>query len=169
MDQARIREGTEDDLDQVTTLWQALVHHHMELDPRLPSITADGTIRWQERLAKSMEEPAFRLLVAEDNDREILGFITGFLRFGPDVFESHKIGKIADIFVAEQWRRRGIGMRLLAALTEWFRSEQVDSVEMSMVVRNPAAVSFWRSVGAQTYTQQMWLPIDWMETIEANE
>jgi len=158
----RIRTGKSIDLDRVSELWQALVDYHVQLDTRMAPASPGGEVKWRNRLAKLLEDPTFRLLVAEAPHGELVGFATGFLHYAPEVFESQKLGKVADIFVIEPWRHQGIGRRLLAVMTEWFQQEQVEAIVMNLVNRNPAAVQFWRSVGSQEYTQQMWLPVDWV-------
>ena len=159
-----IRPGRKADLPQVTELWSALVRHHVERDSRLSVIAPGGPEKWQRRLSNLLDDPNCRLYVAEArSDQRLVGFVTGFLRYAPEVFEPQKTGSVADVFVLSGWRRQRVAWRLLVALTRWFQEEKVDHIEMSMVVRNPAALSFWRSLGAQECTMQMWLPTDWQD------
>ena len=164
-DRTSIRPGKKVDLSQVTELWCELVRHHVERDSRLSSVAPDGAEKWQRRLSNLLDDPSCRLYVAEAGaDRRLVGFATGFLRYAPEVLEPQKAGNVADIFVLPGWRRQRVAWRLLVALTRWFQEEKVDHIEMSMVIRNPAAVNFWRSLGAQEYTMQMWLPTGWQDS-----
>ena len=164
MNRVTIRPGGKKDLPQVTELWLELVRHHVDLDGRIPAVTENGAEQWQIRLNKSLDDPTCRLYVAEAvGERKLVGFATGFLRYAADVFEKQVAGKIADVFVVPGWRRKGVARRLVSALTRWFRDQNANHVEMSLVTSNPDAVNFWQGVGAQEYLMQMWLPLNWQE------
>lgn len=163
--QVTIRPGKEADLRQVTQLWRQLVRYHVECDDRIPPVAPGGAEKWQRRLKQLLSDPTCRLYVAEaGRDEPLVGFATGFLQYAPEVFEPQLAGKVADIFVVPHWRRQRVAHRLLAALTAWFESENVNHVELNVVDRNPSAVGFWRGVGAQGFTRRLWMPLDWQET-----
>jgi len=157
---ATIRPGVKTDLPQITELWHQLVHFNVNRDGRLPKVAGGGDQQWQDRIDKLLADSTFRLYVAESGGR-LVGFATGFLRYPPEAFEGQKVGNVADILVIRGWRRRGVARRLLSAITRWFHQERVSHIEMGVVLANPAAVGFWRAVGAQDYRATMWLPADW--------
>jgi GNAT superfamily N-acetyltransferase len=160
-----IRPGKAADLPQVTALWRQLVRYHVECDDRIPAVAPGGAEKWQRRLKQLLSDPTCRLYVAEaGRDESLVGFATGFLQYAPEVFEPQRAGKVADIFVVHRWRRQRVAHGLLAALTAWFRSEDVDHIELNVVDGNLSAVGFWRGVGAQEFTRRLWLPVDWQET-----
>ena len=162
MSHVRIRAGGKQDLTPVTALWLELVHHHVERDERIPAVIEGGAEKWKTRLGKSLDDPTCRLYVAEDKgERRLVGFATGFLRYAADVFENQVAGKIADVYVAPNWRRQGVAHRLVSTLSRWFRDQGASHIEMNLVTSNPEAVAFWQSVGAQDYMRQMWMPLDW--------
>jgi len=158
--QVIIRPGTAADLPRVAELWRELVRYNVARDGRLPDATSNGAEKWRHRLEGLLENPTGRLYVAEATGR-LVGFSTGFLRYAPDVFEQQKTGHVSDIFVDSGWRRQRVAQRLLSAVTGWFQEEKVDHIELGLVAKNSAAISFWRGVGAQEYRMQMWLPVDW--------
>lgn len=157
--QVAIRPGAADDLSQVTEMWRELACYHIEQDGRLPGIAPDGGKIWRRRLGKLLEDSTFRLYVAEVEEH-LIGFVTGFLQYAPEVFKPQKAGKIADLYVARAWRRQRVAQRLVAVITEWFKEEKVSHIEMNVVSRNRAAISFWRSMGAQEFMAWMRLPVD---------
>ncbi len=156
----QIRRMDATDLSRVTELWRQLVHCHVALDKRLPEMANDGAEKWQGRLSELLDDPTCRVLVAEV-DGDLVGFVTGFIRYAPEVFAPLKTGNVADIYVLPDRRRQGVAGRLLSALSIWFRDEQVEHIEMSVVNANPAAVGFWRGVGAVPFTARLWLPTHW--------
>lgn len=164
----KILAGSAADLAQVTEMWCDLVNYHVRQDDRLPALAPEGAQKWSGRLGKLLEDPTCRLFVAKASPADqLVGFVTGFLQYAPQVFEPRKTGKVADIFVAPGWRQQQIARRLLIALTEWFQREQVDRIEMSIAIKNPVSVSFWQSLGAQPYMMQMLLPVDWQARLSS--
>jgi len=156
--QVTIRSGAADDLPQVTEMWRELACYHIEQDSRLPGIVPDGGKVWRRRLGRLLEDSTFRLYVAEAEEN-LVGFVTGFLQYAPEVFEPQKAGKIADIYVARAWRRQRVAQRLVAVISGWFEEENVNHIEMNVVSGNPAAISFWHSLGAQEFMARMRLPV----------
>ncbi len=57
-------------------------------------------------------------------------------------------GVIEDIIVADDWRRRGAGRRILAALTRWAREQGCQQVQLLADSENKSAHEF--------YTRQGW-------------
>jgi GNAT superfamily N-acetyltransferase len=162
MNRVKIRPGLKADLTEVTALWRDLVHYHVERDDRISRVAPKGAEKWRARLAQLLDDPTCCLYVAEAaGERRLIGFVTGFLRYEPEVFQARKSGHIGDLFVAPDWRRQRVGRRLLAALTRWFQDEGVDHLEVNMVSRNPAAVDFWRAMGGEAYMVRMWMPVNW--------
>ncbi len=157
-----IRPGTKSDLPQVGELWRQLVRHHVERDARLPPEALGGAEKWRNRLARSLRDHTLRLFVA-DADGRVVGFTTGMIDHTPDVFQLQRFGKVLDIFVEQTWRRQGLARRLMAALTDWFKAEQLDHVEMNLVAANQDAAAFWRGIGGLDYTARLWLPLNWDE------
>jgi GNAT superfamily N-acetyltransferase len=156
--QVTIRPGAADDLPQVTEMWRELACYHIEQDSRLAGMAPDGGKIWRRRLGRLLDDSTFRLYVAEAEEY-LIGFVTGFLHYAPEVFELQKAGIVADLYVAHAWRRQRVAQRLVAVIGEWFKEEKVNHIEMNVVSRNQAAVSFWRSMGAQEFMARMRLPV----------
>jgi aminoglycoside 6'-N-acetyltransferase I len=64
------------------------------------------------------------VLVAEAKDGGLAGFLEVSLRSYADGGEaSHPVGYVEGWYVAENWRRQGIGAELLRAADDWARSQ----------------------------------------------
>jgi len=75
--------------------------------------------------------------VAEENDR-IIGYVISSLKYGK--------GVIISIAVLPEFRRRGIGSKLMKESLN-FLSKSVDYVELQVKVSNTEAISFYRKLG----------------------
>lgn len=69
-----------------------------------------------------------RVLVAENESKEICGYITGSLKssIGQVI---RKRGVVGDWYVDEAQRGTGIGAKLLKTLIDWFEEQQCSAVE----------------------------------------
>lgn len=98
-----IRVATADDAPALSTLATELGY------PTIDSETAD-------RLRRVLEAPGHQVLVAETEAPEIIGWVHVF---GTLRVESDAFAELGGLVVAESWRGRGAGSRLVAAAERW--------------------------------------------------
>ncbi|MFJ8454981.1 GNAT family N-acetyltransferase [Bacillus paramycoides] len=101
-----------------------------------PRITFEERIEEYKRNSK-YGEYRIELLIDSETDN-ILGFCIAY---------SKKIsGKIEVLFVDEKYRRNGLGLKLMNSAVEWFKEQQIDDIELTVVYGNEA-VSFYQKLG----------------------
>ncbi|MED1555367.1 GNAT family N-acetyltransferase [Bacillus paramycoides] len=101
-----------------------------------PRITFEERIEEYKRNSKYGEYRT-ELLIDSETDN-ILGFCIAY---------SKKIsGKIEVLFVDEKYRRNGFGLKLMNSAVEWFKEQQIDDIELTVVYGNEA-VSFYQKLG----------------------
>ena len=155
MDQIIIRSATVADCDAIGSLWMELAKYHEDLDNDLPRASLEGDMLYSQRIANRLNDKHTLVYVAELRD-EIIGYVLGMVVAGfPDVFVPETSGFIADIYVADQWRGHDVGKRLVRATVERFREEGIEYYEWFVAENNPAAQSFWRSLGGKTIMKRM--------------
>ena len=141
-----IRKATVDDLNRLVELSLDLQLCMEKSNPRVWMITDEGK---RTGLRKETEEMLLdaegRLMVAV-REGSIVGFAFGKVSrrttHSPSV-----VGHISRVYIIEQLRRRGIGMRLVEALYGFFHSEGVQEVTLRYVVGNTSAEHFWTKLG----------------------
>lgn len=79
------------------------------------------------------------VLVASDADDTVVGFIIGYA--------SGRVGAIYTLDVHPDYRRRGIGSRLIAALEEELQMQGVESIRLEAAIENPDALELYRKLG----------------------
>lgn len=155
MDTVVIRAALADDVEQIGILWQQLVDYHVLLDDRLPDAVQNGGRRYARRLYDKLDDEYSRIMVAASGDR-VVGYVVGMVvDLTPDLFEQQTSGFLADIFVQPEYRNRGIGKSLVAALVEWFRGRGVRHYEWHVAANNAEALAFWRSLGGESLMIRM--------------
>lgn len=116
VEEIQVRAAVVSDCDQLSRLWEALWpessadEHAREIAPLLAGKPA-GTL-------------PLLILVAEAAGGKLAGFLEVGLRSHADGCDpQHPVGFLEGWFVAEHYRRKGIGARLLAAAEEWARNQ----------------------------------------------
>jgi GNAT superfamily N-acetyltransferase len=89
--------------------------------------------------------------VAVDGDM-VIGYIAGHetRRFDCE-------GEVQYLYVATEYRRRGIATTLLQMVAEWFRSRGKERICVNVNIDSPPAVPFYLSCGAQPMNQHWYL------------
>ena len=149
-----VRRATEVDVPGMLPLWNEMMAFHAALDPRFQPVP-DGDTYWAKATSAWIREDDSCVLVAEAEGR-IVGYIVGMMHENPPVLLPPLYGFVSDICVAPEWRQRGVGRRMFAALKEWFRQHGADHVELRVAHNNPISQAFWRAVGCQDYMDSMW-------------
>ena len=76
-------------------------------------------------------------LVAEESHGVLVGFVEVGLRSHADGCDpSHAVGYVEDWYVAKNYRRRGIGRKLLAAAEDWARAQGCVEMASDALVGN---------------------------------
>ncbi|WP_164998144.1 GNAT family N-acetyltransferase [Neobittarella massiliensis] len=108
---------------------------------------ATGTCGADE-MAALLEEPAEQVLVAVV-DGAVAGFICGHV--WRSICYSDIQGEIKELYIGSDYRRLGLGQRLMAAMEQYLRGRGVRAVTLFTGLQNTAAQAFYERCG---YTDQ---------------
>jgi aminoglycoside 6'-N-acetyltransferase I len=91
--------------------------------------------------------------VAEDDDGRLCGFIEASLRPNAEGCTTRPVGYIEGVFVHPEFRRRGIGRLLVAAVRQWAASRSCVEFASDCHTDNEASISFHQELGFQVAKQ----------------
>lgn len=155
VDDVVIRTATEADAEDIGQLWEKLVSYHHALDNQLPTATGEGGSVYARRIANRIEDTHTRALVAA-HDGQVIGFALGVIvDMMPEMFEQEIGGFLADIYVEDDYRRLGVGRRLVHEMGQWFRSRGIQHMEWYVAARNRDGRTFWESLGGRDIMVRM--------------
>jgi len=148
-----IRDAVPDDLADMTSLWKEFMDFHKNLDSFF-SRKESGHIQWASFMEKNMTDDQWKIIAAED-DLEIIGFCTAAVIKNPPVMELSEFGYIQDMAVKENARSKGIGKLMLTEAEKWFKSKQINRIELNVLVKNQLAESFWEKQQYKPFTMRL--------------
>lgn len=150
-----IRPAVASDSVAIGKLWEKLVAYHQALDMDMPRATAQGASLYARSLSDRLDDSHTRVFVAEEDGR-VVGYVLGVVvDLLPEMFEQEAGGFLADIFVEDAYRGRGIGTALVDTLVDWFRQKGLRHYEWHVAANNTEALAFWEKVGGRNWQIRM--------------
>lgn len=144
-----IRPAVASDSVAIGKLWEKLVAYHRAIDDDLPQATLQGASLYARSLRDRLEDSHTRVFVAEEDGR-VVGYVLGVVvDLLPEMFEQEAGGFLADIYVEEGYRGRGIGRALVEALVGWFRDRGLEHFEWHVAASNESGLAFWERIGGR--------------------
>ncbi len=155
-----IRLAQRRDADRIGQLWAEMVAHHERFDPLMFRPADSGAALYAQSVRDRLADPRARILVAE-LDGAVVGYVSGIIAdITTEIFRPLRSGLLSDIYIAEAYRRRGLGMALVEHLALWFRDQDVRHFEWHVSAKNDEALAFWRRIGGETTILRMRAEID---------
>jgi ribosomal protein S18 acetylase RimI-like enzyme len=145
-------------IHDICKLWLEFMRYSEDID--LIFALRDGTLPvFEEKyLRPAMKSENSLVLVALDGER-VIGYSYSLIIDPSDLMERKKYGNIHDVFITAGYRRRGIGEKMYNKILKWFHSQEIDRVELQVIAKNEAAVSFWRKHGYMDFQNTLYQQI----------
>ncbi len=99
----------------------------------------DAEDYYREYLQRDLESPYRAVFVAELTDGEMVGMVVGRIYRTLKAVGYERRASVSNLYVAECYRKRGCGKRLVDALTDWFVEREVSGVTLSIYRENTLA------------------------------
>ena len=152
-----IRKASKSDKHRIAELFREMVEFHSQNDP-IFTLKASGHEHYAVWFMEQIMNDSALPLVA-DSDGKIVGFSLSFLRKYPATWLQENYGEINDISVTKDYRRKGIGTKLVNKSIEWFRSKGIKRSEVKIAPSNEVSSKFWRKIGMTSYLETMYMNI----------
>ncbi len=142
---AIIRKANRKDRAAVVDLWTRLADYHAALDPVFRPAPEAPRV-FAKFLRRCMKSKNALVLLAEERGVPV-GMCMALIDNNPPIFEATRFGRLSDLFVDADYRRRGIGTELLQAVRKWLAENGVTVCRASAAEQNPALENFWLRSG----------------------
>jgi len=141
-----IREAMKNDFEAVAKLHHDLDKMELAWHPYpIPSIA--NSRKW---LKKRFGRGDAAVFVADDNGR-IAGFLYGWVEKRDYHYRSKRFGVCSDLFVSADYRRSGLGRKLMKKFEDWCKKKGLKHLELTTNVKNSAARKFYPAIGFREF------------------
>lgn len=149
------REATADDYEDLFELFDEIDTLHRNHLPRRFQ-KAGGPAREQDYFSELIDNENIGFFVAEMGD-EMVGFVHIIVRDTPPIpiVIPRRYAIVDSIVVKSSFQKRGIGRKLMDQMQEWAIEKGATSVELNVYEFNETAISFYESLGYQTFSRRM--------------
>jgi ribosomal protein S18 acetylase RimI-like enzyme len=125
----------------IKPLWEKLNLIHLDkavyFKSKYESFTFDKRM---ESIYKKAEKGIIKLNVLLDNDKgEHVGYCLSSIE--------NSLGEIESIFIEKQYRKLGLGDKLMSNTLNWFESKGIKNIEINVVYANDEALPFYERHG----------------------
>ena len=122
----------------------------------LIDLTEDVLNHKQKQFKNAVEDKSEVLFTWWHEKGKIVGYVWGVIKQSID---TGCMGQINELVVTTPYKRKGIGRHLFQSCIEWFRSQNVQRVEVSFNVQNPEASAFWTQMGFKPFFETRFLDV----------
>ncbi len=138
---------TDKDLQEIRSCVVELQDFECQLDPRMPSGESIAD-EYLEDIKRKCEEHEGQILLSEI-DGSIAGFVIVLAKVSSGVLNDGNLicSCIDDLIVREQFRRLGVGKKLIEAAESFARSKNARWLRLSAMAGNTSARKLYSSVG----------------------
>lgn len=153
-----VRQARPADGAHLYALWEGVRGYNASVDPRI----IPAPVALDEFLASFQQSRgrAWSAAFVAEAESQLIGFITGGIEANPSDRLPERHGTVGYLYVADDFRRQGVGRRLFEALSQWVAArEGVSHFEMTVLAADLAASEFWRSIGFSPFIERLWAPL----------
>lgn len=139
-----IRLATKEDLDSATQLVVRLKRLNAEFDPLL-EVVPDIEQASRTYLEHALNNPTSVLLVAVEGNK-IIGLFKGDVE-DRIFYKPRYVGIIKEFYILPEYRRKGLGKRLMMEGIEQLRKKGAEIIMASFPALNEIAINFYKKMG----------------------
>jgi len=157
-----IREATKEDVPNILPVWREMMEFHANRDPHF-TLCRDAEKAVTPYMLENIEKVDAYFFVAE-NMKTVVSYCLCTIDKRPPVCEFYsEYGVLAELAVRDDYRRQRIGERMVERAMEWFRTKELQRIEVRVAVTNEVSTQFWRKMGFSTYLETMSKQVDLSE------
>ena len=147
--------ATDAHIQEIAEVWKESMNFHSDIDVHF-AVREDAHTGFVPHLQEVMQKEDAQVLVALDKGC-VVAYSISLLFKRPPIFEERIYGFISDLAVKSDYRRKGIGSKMLKKMIEWFKSQDVKRIELRVVAQNDVGYSFWKKHGFRDFMHELYI------------
>ncbi|UCG24287.1 MAG: GNAT family N-acetyltransferase [Chloroflexota bacterium] len=149
-----LRPAAEDDYEGVNAVFADELAHHVSLLP--DRFQPADPVMPRDWFLEVLANPNKMLIVAEAGGR-LVGqiLIIDSVNMDDPIYRPRRYLDVDELAVLAEYRRQGIGRRLMQAAEQFAAESGIPTVELNVWEANPQALSFYERLGYRTVRRRM--------------
>jgi ribosomal protein S18 acetylase RimI-like enzyme len=143
-----IRRAASSDAKKIVELRLLSQEHAEKSNPLIWRITEQGKKLLKQKVENDLADNNIMVLLAEA-DGKIIGYVQGEVTSRSD-HTPRTVGHVSLMYVVKQFRRKGVGRRLMKELCKFFNSNKAEDLTVRYIIGNTEAEEFWRKLGFES-------------------
>ncbi len=150
-----IRPATPADADAVVAMWQIMVDQHQAYDRLRWRMKPNAPALWRKFFLEVLAKKDSFALVAVNATGQPIGYLVANIAAPPPIVAIRSRGDIGDLFVRKEYRRHGLGRRLMNHAVKIMKSRGAEYISLYVAASNRSAVRFYKNLGLKPLVLQM--------------
>ncbi len=136
-----IKEAIKDDIKEINNLLTDLIQDERQYDKNINKNYAVKNYYEQ-----FFEKKDSCMIVAKDENNNILGYGFGFIMDCGDVYDD-KVAQLDALYIKPEYRNKGIARQIIQYFTEWSKNNKVSYIELKVFNNNNKAIKLYEKEG----------------------
>jgi ribosomal protein S18 acetylase RimI-like enzyme len=150
----KIIRAKEQNVTEIGQLYLEFINFHAEIDPIWTPIDNPIPDMVENHLRRFMKSEDGLVLVALVK-QQVIGYSLSEIKKVTPGSKRGKYGYVDTVAITESYRRKGIGELMFAEILKWFRSNDINRIEVQTASQSEGANLFWQKQGF-TIFQHNW-------------
>lgn len=140
-----IRKAEASELDEIVKMHLSLQEHLENSNSSIWKYTEDKKRLLKQQYTEHLVDESSLVLVAE-GEAKVVGFLLATVSYRTD-YVPNIVGSLSSIYVGRNYRRRGIGSRLIGKACRFFSLKKAEHIYVRYVLGNKEGAGFWEHLG----------------------
>ena len=142
------------DMAFVMEIWEAM-NKELEAAQQRYAIGKGGELVWGQWAGKVVDRKEGQIFLAESGD-ELVGCIMAFLPKDNPIYAARPRGRISDIYVKPEYRRKGVASELVKRALAFLEKKGVVAVEVNAPMGTQGLAELWEKSGLKPFAVRYW-------------
>lgn len=146
------------DIAFVIEMWREMSTEVAAVNPRY-KISDNGEFVWGRWAGGVAGSERGCVILAEDGENPV-GCILAFIPDEAPIYASRPRGRISDIYVFPEYRKKGIGKELLKQAIDFLKEKNVKAIEVNMPKGVEGLAKLWTGAGMKPFAERYHLMLE---------
>jgi len=155
MEEIIYREAITSDLDNLLALWKATRAEHKDWFEDY-KVQKENVMELMADFFTECISSKNHILAVAESGKQLVGFVLAEIKdFFPPIYIWEKEGIIRNIYVNPDYRKKGIGEKLMLKAYSFF-NDQIDIITVQTSVKNKSAINFYKKNDLEEFSMKMY-------------